>query len=67
MADEPPSGPPDESGAAPRPRQDPHVERLRPDPSQPPQRVIVLQGLLGHSDRPGYQRLYFTPELDYYA
>jgi hypothetical protein len=47
--------------------QDPYVERLRPDPSQPPQRVIVLSGLLGNSDRPGYQRLYFNRELDYYA
>jgi hypothetical protein len=47
--------------------QDPHVERLRPDPSEPPTPVRVLQGLLGDSDREGYKRLYFSRELDYYA
>jgi hypothetical protein len=47
--------------------QDPFVERLRPDPSQPPERVRVLEGLLGDSDREGYKRLYFNRELDYYA
>ena len=47
--------------------QDPYVERLRPDPSQPPQRVVVLSGLLGNSDRPGYKRLYFNRALDYFA
>lgn len=67
MGDEQPSGPAEEAAAPQLPRQDPHVERLRPDPSQPPQRVIVLRGLLGYSDREGYQRLYFTRELDYYA
>jgi hypothetical protein len=52
--------------AAGRP-QDPLVERLRPDPSEPPQPVIVLEGLLGDSDREGYRRLYLTRALDYYA
>src|SRR5215213_6842077 len=47
--------------------QDPYVERMRPDPSEPPERVRVLEGLLGDSDREGYKRLYFTRELDYYA
>jgi hypothetical protein len=37
--------------------QSPFVERLRPDPSQPPQGVSVLEGLLGDSDRPGFRRL----------
>jgi hypothetical protein len=47
--------------------QDPYVERLRPDPSQPPEAVRVLEGLLGDSDREGYKRLYFNRELDHYA
>jgi len=47
--------------------QDPLVERLRPDPAEPPQRVITHSGLLGNSDRPGYQRLYFNRALDHYA
>jgi hypothetical protein len=47
--------------------QDPYVERLRPDPSQPPEAVRILEGFLGESDREGYRRLYFTRELDYYA
>jgi hypothetical protein len=47
--------------------QDEFVERLRPDPSQPPQRILTLAGLLGDSDRAGFRRLYFTRELDYYA
>lgn len=48
-------------------RQDPFVERLRRDPSQPAQPVRVLEGLLGDSDRAGYRRLYFSRELDSYA
>lgn len=48
-------------------RQDPHVERLRPDPTAPPQRVLTLVGFLGDSERPGYKRLYFSAALDYYA
>ena len=47
--------------------QDPFVERLRPDPSQPPERLRILEGLLGDSDREGYRRLYFSRELDHYA
>jgi len=47
--------------------QDPLVERLRPDPSQPPTPVLVLEGLLGNSDRAGFRRLYLTRQLDYYA
>jgi hypothetical protein len=47
--------------------QDPYVERLRPDPSQPPERLRILEGLLGDSDREGYKRLYFIRELDHYA
>jgi hypothetical protein len=47
--------------------QDPFVERRRPDPSQPPEAVRVLEGLLGDSDREGYKRLYFNRELDHYA
>jgi len=47
--------------------QSPFVGRLKPDPSQPAQRVIDLVGLAGDSDRTGYQRLYLTTKLDYYA
>jgi hypothetical protein len=47
--------------------QDPYVERLKLDPSQPAKRVVELVGLPGNSDRPGYQRLYLTTKLDYYA
>jgi hypothetical protein len=32
-----------------------------------PVRTITLSGLLGDSDRPGYRRLYFNKQLDYYA
>jgi hypothetical protein len=47
--------------------QDPFVQRRRPDPSQPPEAVRTLEGLLGDSDREGYKRLYFNVELDHYA
>src|SRR5215208_13214 len=47
--------------------QDPFVERLRPDPSEPPEAVRILQGVLGDSDREGYKRLSFTRQLDHYA
>jgi hypothetical protein len=43
------------------------VGRLKPDPAQPAQQVIELIGLPGDSDRAGYQRLYLTARLDYYA
>jgi hypothetical protein len=46
--------------------QDPYVEKLRPDPSQPPEAVTIFAGFLGESDREGNRRLYFTHELDYY-
>src|ERR1700754_4726602 len=57
----------DEQGSADEPQQDPHVRNLRPDPSQPPIRALTLAGFLSNSDRPGFQRLYFTRELDQYA
>jgi hypothetical protein len=47
--------------------QDPYVEKVRPDPSQPPEAVRILEGFMGESDREGYRRLYFTHELDYYT
>ncbi len=47
--------------------QHPFVERMKPDPSQPAERVTELTGLPGDSDRSGYQRLYLTTKLDYYA
>lgn len=56
-----------EEGGGEETRQDPHVERFRPDPSQPAERPLVLSGLLGRSDRPGYTRLYLTRDLDYYV
>jgi hypothetical protein len=46
-------------------RQDELIERLVPDPSQIPD-LIVLAGFLGRSNRDGYWRLYFTPELNDY-
>jgi len=47
--------------------QHPLVERLKPDPKQVARKVVTLVGLPGKSDRAGYQRLYLTPKLDYYA
>jgi hypothetical protein len=47
--------------------QDPLVERLRPEPSEPPQPVKVLVGFSGESDKEGYWRVYYTRELDSYA
>ena len=47
--------------------QHPLVERLKPDPAQPARKIVVLIGLPGNSDRQGYQRLYLSPKLDYYA
>ena len=43
-------------------RQDKLVERLVADPSNPTQAQVLL-GYLGHSDRPGFWRVYSTPEL----
>src|SRR5262245_16689131 len=45
-------------------QQDPLVERLRSDPSQPP--AVEYQGFLGHSEKEGYWRLYLTRALDDY-
>jgi hypothetical protein len=47
--------------------QHPLVDSLRPDPSQPAKKTVVLIGLPGKSDRAGYQRLYLTTKLNYYA
>src|SRR5690349_12922714 len=47
--------------------QDPLVEQLKPDPTQPAKRVVVLIALPGDSDRSGYQRLYLPTKLDYFA
>lgn len=47
--------------------QDPHVERVAPDPSQPAQTGMTLRGLWGESDREGFRRLYFTRNLDQFA
>ena len=68
MADEqPPREPAGEAGGPEELQQDSFVERFRGDPSQPPQPVRVLEGLLGNSDREGYLRIYFTREFDSYA
>lgn len=53
-----------ESGAA---HVDDYVRRMRPNPEDPPQRVVVLSGLLGDSDRPGWRRLYLSRDLNRYA
>jgi hypothetical protein len=45
--------------------QDPLIEKLVPDPSEPP-RVSILTGWLGRSQRKGYWRLYVTSSLDEY-
>ena len=47
--------------------QHPWVSRLRPDPNEMPERVTELIGFPGDSNRDGYQRLYLTSVLDYYA
>src|SRR5262245_9378294 len=54
------------SEAASRP-QDPLVGRRRPDPAQVPDPALRMVGFLGDSHRPGFRRLYFTRDLDYYA
>ena len=70
MAD--PQGPSEGAAAEGRPNagdkaQDPIVGRLRPDPAQPPEPALTMSGFLGDSDRPGFRRLYFTRNLDFYA
>ena len=47
--------------------QDPRVERLRPDPSRPPQRGRTLAGFWGNSDRDGFRRLYLANDLSAFA
>jgi hypothetical protein len=48
-------------------RQDAHVERLRPNPAEPPPKVLTLVGFLGNSERRGHKRLYFSAAMDHYA
>jgi len=60
---------PEPSGGSGNPKlpQHPLVEQLKPDPAQPARRVVVLVGLPGNSDRSGFQRLYLSTKLDYFA
>jgi hypothetical protein len=58
---------PSDGSGNPRLPQHPLVEQLKPDPTQPAKRVLELVGLPGNSDRSGYQRLYLSTKLDYYA
>jgi hypothetical protein len=67
MANEPGGGPSEAPSNPNELPQHPLVERLKPDPSQPAKRVVVLTGLPGRSDRNGFQRLYLTTKLNYYA
>ena len=46
---------------------DPLVEKLVPDPSQPPTPTVSLTGLLGRSAKEGYWRLYFSSGLKRYV
>lgn len=48
-------------------KQHPLVDRLKPDPAKPARKIVALIGLPGRSDRPGFQRLYLSAKLDYYA
>lgn len=57
----------DSEGGASGRKQDPRVERRRPDPSEPPQRGRTLAGLWGDSDREGFRRLYLTRDLTVFA
>lgn len=45
-------------------KQDPLVDRLRPDPSQPPVDAIALTGYLGKGTAEQQWRLYMTPRLN---
>ena len=47
--------------------QHPLVSALRPDPAVPGPATKQLVGFPGDSDRPGYQRLYLSPNLDRFA
>jgi hypothetical protein len=69
MTDE---NPPEQPGANPPGnktdrRQDPIVERKRPDPSEPVTPTTTLRGFLGDSDRADWRRIYLSRNLDYYA
>jgi hypothetical protein len=57
----------EDSGDAAGIPQDDYIARLRPVPAEPPQRVLMLRGLLGDSDRQGHRRLYLNRSLDHYA
>ncbi len=48
-------------------RQDKLVDRLAPDPSQPPQALTILSGFLSRSQNEGQYRLYLTPTFDAYV
>lgn len=63
--DDPHRGPRSAEGAG--GAQHPGVARLRPDCAEPPTPGRMLLGFLGDSDRPGFRRLYFTRDLDYYV
>jgi hypothetical protein len=67
MADEKPKDAPDKPGEGIDRPQDPIVDRLKRDPSQPTAPTLTLIGFFGESDRPGYRRLYFTRTLDNFA
>jgi hypothetical protein len=62
-----PDNPPEDPAFVARRAQDPIVGQLRPDPARPPDPTLRMSGFLGDSDRPGFRRLYFTRDLDYYA
>ncbi len=47
--------------------QHPLVDKLKPDPAAPAERVRTLAGIIGDSDRDGYRRLYFSREMTFYA
>jgi len=44
-----------------------YVSRMRPDPAALSQPGLVLEGVVGDSDRPGHKRLYFSRSLTEYA
>lgn len=58
--------PEDSSGIGDRPS-DAFVSERISSPNELPARTLTLSGLLGDSDRPGFRRLYFNKQLDYYA
>jgi hypothetical protein len=48
-------------------KQDPFVDKLRPDPSAAPSAVMPIEGVPGSSSRDGWLRLYLNRSLTYYA